>query len=397
MTSKFPIPEEFQSQLCHVESLDARTDEEIFASLVEFSPVTSEKNIWAYWHSGLKSMPTWCQRNIANWIRLCGPSWNVHILDSVPDSPNNVLKWVPPGLLPETFVKGTTDGPYVGPHSADFLRGACLYLYGGVYMDVGIILFRSLDRICWKQLEDPGSPYQVSVPWMYGSVMANHFVASRKGDPFIKAWHDLFTHLWKGRTNYQGIGIDPLVAFCQNLDFSESVKRGFKWEFIVDPFTVMQYIGQVISWLRLCMIDGGDDELDYAEYAEKHVLWYDVLEENFGAETVVGYQGQSAFDALCTKLDADPESEEYKTAYRLVWRLLTKSCMQKITHGKNLTKTPAWGLLWDLQENEGRDIASGTFAELLRYGSVHFDQVREIEYVDYKKPEDVMHKGLLEP
>ena len=55
-------------------------------------------------------------------------------------------------------------------------------------MDVGIILIRQLDDICWKQLEDPKSPFEVSVPWMYGTVMANHFVASRKGNPFIKRW-----------------------------------------------------------------------------------------------------------------------------------------------------------------------------------------------------------------
>lgn len=55
-------------------------------------------------------------------------------------------------------------------------------------MDVGIILIRSLDDICWKQLEDPNSSFEVSVPWMYENVIANHFVASRKGNPFIKRW-----------------------------------------------------------------------------------------------------------------------------------------------------------------------------------------------------------------
>ncbi|KAF3931987.1 hypothetical protein ABW20_dc0102741 [Dactylellina cionopaga] len=396
--SKFGIPEEFAAELHYVDSLDSRSDDKIIASLSAHSPVTSERNIWAYWHSGLQSMPPWCQRNVINWARLCGPSWNIHILDNVTDSPNHVLRWLDASLLPDAFVNNTMDGPYVGPHSADFLRGACLYKYGGVYMDVGIILIRSLDRICWKQLEDD-SPYQVSIPWMYGSVSANHFVASRKGDPFIKAWHDLFVHLWRGRTNYQGIGLDPLVAFCQELDFSESQKRGFNWEFTVDAFTTMQYIGQVISWLRLCMIDGGgnEGELDWAQYAKDHIFWYDVLDENFGAETVIGFTGQPLFDALATKLDTDPNSEEYKIAYKLVWRLLTKSSMQKITHGKNLTKTPALGLLWDREENKDKDREPGTFAELLRYGSVHFEQAREIKSIGYEKPDKVLHRGIFEP
>ncbi|KAK6337364.1 hypothetical protein TWF730_002766 [Orbilia blumenaviensis] len=395
---KFSVPSELSSQLQHVQSLDSRTDDEIISSLSTLSPVTSEKNIWAYWHSGLSSIPPWCQRNIINWSRLCGPTWNIHVLDNVPSSPNYVLKWVEPTYLPEAFVNNTMDGPYVGPHSADFLRGACLYKYGGVYMDVGIILFRSLDSICWDRLSDPSSPYQISVPWMYGSVMANHFVASRKSDPFIKAWHDLFVHLWKGRKNHQGIGLDPLVAFCQTLDFGDAERRGFKWEFKVDPFTVMQYIGQVISWLRLCIIDGGDTgEINWAEYAKEKIFWYDVLEENFGAETVVGFTGQPLYDALATKLDADKESEEYKTAYKLVWRLLTRSSMQKITHGKDLTKTPALGLLWDLEENRDKDVEPGTFAELLRYGSVHFEQTRVVKAVDYSVPTELLHKGVFEP
>lgn len=395
---QFPIPPELQDQLHYVEALDKRSDDEILDSLTKFAPIMSEKNIWAYWHSGVRSMPPWCQRNIIGWARLCGPSWAIRVLDTVPDSPNYALKYVPPDLLPETFVKGTMEGPYVGPHSADFLRGACVYLHGGVFMDVGIILLRSIDQICWFQLEDPKSPYQVSVPWMYGTIMANHFVASRKNDPFIKRWHDLLVHLWKDRSSYDGIGANPLLAFVQDLDFSESQKRGFAWEFIVGPMTVFQYITQVTAWLRLCMLEEAGDGFDCADYAQEHILWFDVLEEDWAAETVVGFRGQELFDALATKCDADPNTEDYKTAYKLVWRLLTRSSMQKITHGKNLTKTPALGLLWDMKENEGKDIEPGTFAELLRYGSVHFEQNRkEILFVKTEKPEKTIKKGVFEP
>ena len=182
------IPQEFQSELRYVEAFDLRSDEEILDSLSSPAPITSEKNVWTFWHSGVHSMPDWCQRNIVNWIRLCGPSWSIRVLDNASNSPNNALKWVTPDMLPETFVKGTMDGPYTGPHSADFLRGACLFLYGGVWMDVGVILIRRLEQICWKQLEDPTSPFEVSVPLMYATTMANHFVASRKRNPFIKRW-----------------------------------------------------------------------------------------------------------------------------------------------------------------------------------------------------------------
>lgn len=62
-------------------------------------------------------------------------------------------------------------------------------------MDVGNILFRDLDRVCWKQLADESSPYTVCVPWMLEQNFGNHFVAARKGDEFIKRWHDLFVHV----------------------------------------------------------------------------------------------------------------------------------------------------------------------------------------------------------
>lgn len=184
----FSIPAEYQDQLEVVAITDHRSDEEILNSLTRYAPVTSEKNIWAFWHSGIKNMPGWCQRNVINWIRICSPSWTVRILDHIPESANYALKHVPADLLPEAFVNKDMNGPYVGPHSADFLRGACLYQHGGVFIDVGCLLIRHMDHIGWDKLEDPSSPYQIAIPLLYDQMTANHFVAARKGDPFIKRW-----------------------------------------------------------------------------------------------------------------------------------------------------------------------------------------------------------------
>jgi hypothetical protein len=168
-TSKFSIPAEFQHALTYTEPKDTRTDAEILDSLQHFAPVTSEKNIWAFWDKGLACMPAWCQRNVIAWVRICGPSWTVRILDAVPGSETNALKYISANLLPESFVKGTMTGAYTGPHSSDFLRGACLWSHGGAYMDVGNILIRDLDRVCWNQLADSNSPFNVCIPVMYGT------------------------------------------------------------------------------------------------------------------------------------------------------------------------------------------------------------------------------------
>ena len=203
--SAFTIPEEYLSELTPAAPKDTRTDAEILESLSQYKPVTSEKNVWAYWHSGLSAMPGWCRRNVISWVRICGPSWTFRVLDTVPGSANHALKFAPKELLPETFVKGTMDGPYTGPHSADFLRGALLVEHGGVSMDVGCILFRDLDRVCWDQIVDETSPYRVVVPLMYGQSPANHFVAARKGDPFITRWSAPFTNILRNIANAEAL------------------------------------------------------------------------------------------------------------------------------------------------------------------------------------------------
>ncbi|KAJ0415801.1 hypothetical protein BJY00DRAFT_304630 [Aspergillus carlsbadensis] len=405
LPADFDIPPEFQDQLEPTRPLDPRTNEEIVQALTTFKrPVTSEKNIWAFWDRGFHAMPGWCQRNVIDWHRICDPSWSIRVLDLVPGSPNNVLKYLTPELLPKAMVDGLMDGPYSGQHSADFVRSAALILHGGVFMDVGIILTRSLDRICWSKLEDPSSPFQICVPLMYGTNIANHFVASRRADPFITRWHQLFLHVWETRstmtgspnTNYEGMCYNPLFAFAGELDYSAVAEKGYNWDWDVEPLRVLDYITQVIAWVRLTLLEDAGDGFSGVDYARNNILWTDVLSENWGFEKEIGFVGQDLYDLLATRRDTDPNSEEYKKAHKLVWHFLSQCSMHKITHSKNLLKKPALGVLWDA--NAGKDIEPGTFAELLRYGTVYFRQTREeIRFVEPEIPEQTMQKGVFEP
>lgn len=189
-----------------------------------------------------------------------------------------------------------------------------------------------------------------------------------------------------------------MVAFALQLSFKESQDADFKWDFKVEPVVVMNYIAQVLAWIRLCMLEDAGDGFSGVDYWMKHVLLFDSLQESWGAEATVGFGGPKLFNALATKLDAPEDSEEYKTGYNLVWRLLSASTLQKITHGKNLTATPSVGVLWEETGNENKDHEPGTFAELMRYGCTHFEQTREsVKYVQAKRPEMTLKKGLLEP
>ena len=52
--SKFKIPDELEDQVRYVDALDNRPEQEIIYSLESYHPGTPEKNIWAFWHSGIR-------------------------------------------------------------------------------------------------------------------------------------------------------------------------------------------------------------------------------------------------------------------------------------------------------------------------------------------------------
>jgi hypothetical protein len=214
--------------------------------------------------------------------------------------------------------------------------------------------------------------------------------------------HELFLHFWEGRTDYTGIIQSPLIGFTKDFKFAEAEALGFKWDFKVDELTVLGYIGQCLSWIRCTwLIEPGENGFNGVEYWCNKILLPDVLEENWRAEKIIGYKGEDLYDVLKCKRDADPESAEYKKAYECVWGLLCDASLQKITHGKELTKTPAYGVFLDEVDRRGEKIfEDGTFGELLVYGSLHFEQTRpSIVYAKPVKPDDnqILHKGLLEP
>jgi len=206
-------------------------------------------------------------------------------------------------------------------------------------------------------------------------------------------------HLWKGRTDFVGVIQSPLIAFMKDFKFAEAQDRGFNWDYSVDEQTMLGYIGQCVAWIRVTWLQEPDSGFDGVDYWAKKVLLWDVLPEHWAAEQAVGFKGEDLLKLFTTRLDADKDSDEYKQAETTVWRLLTESTLQKVTHGKGLTHSLHLGALLDQPENEGRDTEAGTFGELLRYGSVHLEQTRDrIRYVEpvAVASELVIRKGLLE-
>lgn len=83
-------------------------------------------------------------------------------------------------------------------------------------MDAGTLLFRNLDDICWSKLEDPESPYEMAgFTIQQGATKAktfmNRFIAARKGNPFVKRWHDIHLEVSRGVSESKGMHAHPLL------------------------------------------------------------------------------------------------------------------------------------------------------------------------------------------
>jgi hypothetical protein len=395
---EYQMPEDYRNELRLIEPTDTRPDSKLIAALEAHVPVSHEKNLWSFWDSGISTMPAWCQRNITSWVRI-NSSWTVRVIDNIQGSSNRWSQFLPADMLPPAFVKGTMDGPYVGQHSADMLRGALLYLFGGVFLDVSCILIRDLDSICWNQLQDPHNPFQVAVTSIHEDIIQNAFFAARKGDPFIRRWHELFVHLWStpaSRTNFVGLRDSPLLECLNGVPFPVP-PIGLK----VETKVFEEYITQIFCWMRMCRLSAPDREegnFDGNKYWRNKVLVVSMLQEGWGAEGVCGFDGKRIFSLLSLNVEpARPDDPDYQDATKLVWRILTKSSLQKVYNGKELLLEPALGAWFSRPENLGKDCEPGTFAGLLRYGAEHFEQKRVgVTAAQPLEIKDLPKKGYLE-
>ncbi|KAL6693370.1 hypothetical protein J3F84DRAFT_396292 [Trichoderma pleuroticola] len=361
------------------EKIDHRTDEEIAASLQKRHPVTSDKNIWGFWHTGFAQMRPWSQRNVINWVRRLGPDWTVHIVDCVNGSETNVFHYAEESFFPKTFIDGTMDGHKA--HMGDLVRLPLLWKYGGIWMDVGLLLLRHVDDICWKRIEDPASPYELSalalmhLPDTYTPL--NGFLATKRNNPFIKRWHDIYVALWtEGVTNATGFHKHPLLRHLPI--FRPQVKSPALKSIKMDYEKFSDYVAHYMCAERLRKLIDPNDGFNGAEWYEKHMLLFDAKDEMFQVQTLTDWDAQLQF-----RLFSLPRSgagavvdKSWHEAEALVTSLLANTSM----------------------ENSNKDNEKGSFAAYLRYGSTHFDQTREVKKLEWQNPEEeVITIGYLEP
>jgi Capsular polysaccharide synthesis protein len=373
-------------------NVDIRTDAEILAALSQPPPVTSQKNVWAWWDSGLANMRPWCQRNVIGWVRVLGSSWTVRVLDSVKASPSNWQNFLDPLHVPECFKDGTLHGDHARTLGSDMARLPCLVEHGGVYLDVGIMLFVDLDQLCWNTIQDRASSHEVALPLVdptqASGAVGNFFIAARKANGLLRRWMEIFQEAWKGRKECRGMSEQPL--------FSHLVAEGnLSQNFKESPPHALDYFSHLLSWDRLRLLQDPTDGFSGPNYCRNHVMLLG-YQECAAAAMLTEDEGTKQFQLLSVRYDQSIDTCEFREAKRFCNHMLSKAAMMKLYHFRD-HDMPTLAELWDRPENNGADCKPGTFAEYLRQNSVHFAQTRKIVPVKFPPVlEQVLHAGLLD-
>ncbi|KAI1311237.1 hypothetical protein F5Y03DRAFT_324782 [Xylaria venustula] len=357
--------------------LDLRPEEDIVRELRSFRPVTSEKNVWCFWDKGLDRMYPSYRHTVINWVRKLGNSWTVRIVDLIDDSPNNVYNYVSKDWFPDCFVDQTMDGRHAAQHSADLVRLPLLYEHGGVWMDVGNMLHTHLDELFWNALTAPGSPYEMAVWIISGQIrkqwgsFGNYMIAARKGCIFVKNWHNSYKELWRGRTNATGFHKLPLV---RDVGLAEGMSD---WHFKDKVLEMSDYVAQMLLGDRTKNLLDVSSGWNGREFWENNVFMVEGIENGILGAIRTNYDGHKQVELFTTPLN-DPDEDKRKAAEAFVIEVLEKSHMYKVYHN-SAGGRPALGDLVKIDGFKDADHRPGTFGELYRYGTIHWEPTRAVE------------------
>lgn len=115
----------------------------------------STRIIWAYWHSGEENLSSLCQISLQSW-KVNHPNWQIIIL-----SDETYRNYVPSHHIPSTFDQLKVQ------FRSDIVRLSVLARYGGAYLDMTTLMFKSLEGM-WeselKRVEERGGMNRVFIP-----------------------------------------------------------------------------------------------------------------------------------------------------------------------------------------------------------------------------------------
>ena len=372
----FEIPK-CSTRLRTVPRTQPQDEAELVDKLRSYQPIISEKNVWAFWDKGFDTMYPSYRCTVLNWMRKLDPSWTVRIVDLREGSPNNIYNFVESDWFPDCFNNKTMDGKHAPQHASDLIRLPLLYKYGGVWMDVGNMLHTNLDTLFWDHLADPATPYEMGVWIISGQIkkewgsFGNYMVASRKGSEFIKNWHLCWKEVWNGRTNTNDFHKLPLM---QEIGLADGMANWFSPEQVI---AMSDYVAHMLVAERTKDLVDVETGWNGREYFEKKCFMVEGINNGILGALRTDQDGYKQAEFFATRLD-DPDIEKRSAAEAFIVDMLENSHMYKVYHN-SAGGVPALG---DVIKKDGfRDVdhRPGTYGEMYRYGTVHWESDRAVE------------------
>lgn len=164
------------------------------------------RTIWAYWAQGYSAMPELFKLCVATWQHF-NPHWDIRILQK-----SNLHEYLSAAELPNKFDQMTSHQT-----ASDSIRLALMSRYGGVWLDVSIILCTGLDNFCWNAIASGSKRGAVFYHPHYGTeafakkdLTESWYLATLPGNPFFLQWRDLLRELMHNRVGVDGVLKHPL-------------------------------------------------------------------------------------------------------------------------------------------------------------------------------------------
>lgn len=328
------------------------------------------------------------------------------MLDKVPDSPLNVSRYIDttsPDVVPDAFRDGTLNGEFAAQHTSDLVRFPLLLKYGGVYMDVGILLYGDLDALWTQHIMNPESPIDFA-GFTMGEFpnlsIVNFTLISGADNALVKRAHHIFLKLWEGKVNTAGahkhllVSHVPLMRVPPELvtDDDGKGKMAMNDEVMTDYAVQIQCLGAAERWVD------ESDGWDGPQYVQNKCWLFSMMAHSYAHEQVTDWNGTLQQRLFSLKLPGpgEEESDDQRLARRMVEDVVGKSWCLKLGHGfsAKLFGGDTLGIRW--RKDVGTDCVEGTYAGWLRWAEVNVAQKGLLEKIYIGDYEPTMRGKLFD-
>ncbi|KAJ7248393.1 hypothetical protein C8J57DRAFT_1672910 [Mycena rebaudengoi] len=374
-------------------------------------PSRNSKSIFAFWHSGMATLPPNLLRNVIAWYRRYSPlGWTIYVLDTVPGSPLNVSHYIDtssPAVVPTAFTGGSLEGTYKPQHISDLIRFPLLLKYGGLYLDVGVLQFGDIDQLWTDVISNPASPYDFAgftlgdAPFLK---ITNFAMMCGADNPLVLRAHRILLKIWEGKTITTGMHAHALVSHVpfvrvptkDNVDSGSEDQDGL--DFQADDAAMTDYVIQIQALSAAQHWLDEQDGWDGPKYVREKMWLVNALDGALTIEEMTGWSGQRQLELFSLQIPKHGEKEtaDQVLARQVVEKAVGESWCLKLWHGylAKILGADSLGMLW--RKYEGSDNGEGTYAGWLRWAEVNCRQDCPIQRMEVPVYEATRRASLID-